>query len=804
MFHPITLIIFLTFVILAIFSPLTIMAIWRPQKSLLENFEECVIQVTVNLNTLDKDLALLHKLQTHFQSFGSSTHQQPSMVVLTTDVFKLSETLASIRTWKYDDIVRYPYHQRKHSACFAKFYFLDQSFSSEGKSQLKLSWRSIFFTERSLTNMNRIPDFIFICTLLDLHQPAFNTLIDSPWKFLTTADFGPKVIFKFTTPTKIFLLNLDNHDSSKGPANFQPVSISVICMHCTLRSDVISKVQEGAQTWIPLLESSWTKVHRNFLKHLVLTGSKPRLKEDCDLWNIKGRAFSTGSTCVLSEASHHHNFSIASNLGEMISFIGKFKLSLIALTMENVYRHEIQTEHSYKEMRLKLDRFDGIHINSRVDHFTFAIVDTLSSSQVVNISLNALWNTFHWKIWVSVVGCGVIVILTIFSIYFRIFKKFGKLAYLFQSLCFLILASAVEQSAPAFTKLKAVYKRNEEMARNLTACRVMVFYWLLIAFGFSSSYKSVMLAVWIRPTSPIVPGNLDQLLESKLRIFSMHGGILDRLKDDIEGAKKDQGLKMPWQLNETMNRIERVSDTAAFLIDLLNKIKGNNVQDKPKESDDDDDDEIEIAYNSSLYKFVIFDTVVRLHKLSKFSSAHLPQLSVTVSPMIHRDLAQSYHWTCARSFFFPIFQVTAMSLYEFGFYEKWQEYFSRYEDRRDRQLFLMKFNCTTLTTIDGGENIKDDAHCDNANNIVREGFGIAAFQGFLIMYSILMVLCGTVFLLEIISLYKSTIGMFKTCEEHFTSFLSSRTGRLPGGSNLLLSEFMAVTKISVNTKSIKR
>jgi hypothetical protein len=145
-----------------------------------------------------------------------------------------------------------------------------------------------------------------------------------------------------------------------------------------------------------------------------------------------------------------------------------------------------------------------------------------------------------------------------------------------------------------------------------------------------------------------------------------------------------------------------------------------------------------------LQQFAIFDTVIKLRKLSIFSSNHLPHLSVTTSSIVHRDLAQSYHWTCARTFFFPIFQPTAMALYETGFYEKFQDYFSRYEDYRNRLLFRAQFNCTT-----NKNDVTLQTHCRSRENGV-EGFGIAAFGSFLKLYSLLVVACLSVLFAEVV------------------------------------------------------
>jgi hypothetical protein len=200
-------------------------------------------------------------------------------------------------------------------------------------------------------------------------------------------------------------------------------------------------------------------------------------------------------------------------------FSQKFKLSGIAITHESVYRHVVQKRSSYKAMQKESARYDAIQINSRVDHFTFAIVDR-TFTRGVSISLSALLQTFHWKIWVSLLGCAGFVILSMsmIGLNFSESKQLQKILHLFETITLLIFASTVDQSQSGLIEVKRIYKRTPDIARKQTASRVMIMCWLLIAFGFSNSYKSVMLACFIHPSLPSLPENLDQLLASKIRI----------------------------------------------------------------------------------------------------------------------------------------------------------------------------------------------------------------------------------------------------------------------------------------------
>jgi hypothetical protein len=166
------------------------------------------------------------------------------MIILTTDSFKpQSSSSSSIRTSEFDDSVKYPYHQTKHTQCFVKFYFLNQIFQ-ENKSLLRSSWRNIFYTEKALANLNRIPDFIFIVTMLDLGQPGLYKMITIPWKFLYRIDYGLK-LYAFGTPTKIFVIQLRNDNSSEELADNSnyPISfLAVVCMHCISNGKKLHKI----------------------------------------------------------------------------------------------------------------------------------------------------------------------------------------------------------------------------------------------------------------------------------------------------------------------------------------------------------------------------------------------------------------------------------------------------------------------------------------------------------------------------------------------------------------------------------
>jgi hypothetical protein len=354
--------------------------------------------------------------------------------------------------------------------------------------------------------------------------------------------------------------------------------------------------------------------------------------------------------------------------------------------VEHFYDYKIQKLFSYEAMRMKKlgVRYDAIHVDGHLEHFTYLVIIRNPS----RFNIGALWTCFHPKIWRTIILSSFLTILATFCIFFKIFCLQKKLWLLLNSVSLVVFASLIEQShQPTFTSTSRAYMKIPYCVKRQLPSRIIICFWIMIAFMFSSSYKSVLYSVLIKPPSISIPKNIHELTneEHGLSIVTSDIDSLDRLIEHIEGIKDTQNLSLPLHLQKLYEQVIRVSNEKYGsrnipLVQIFHRIHHNDKTSLKRK--DDDSSNLVMSLNPS--KFAIFDSVLKLQRLQKFIHKFFPSFTVILSPTLDRDLIKMYHWTCTRTIMHPIFDEGFMHLNEAGFYDIWHKYFLHYEEfKRD-------------------------------------------------------------------------------------------------------------------------
>lgn len=140
----------------------------------LNLFSDCLIQIPIHVKNLEKDEISLQKLQSQFK--------------LTPQVIQTIETLSlkaegidfKHLSPEFPDFLKYPFHQLKYCKCFAKFYLLNP-LEIDGKQKVRHLWRNVFYSERTLTSLNRMPQYTIVISEI---PPSVLIGLEIPWKFL--------------------------------------------------------------------------------------------------------------------------------------------------------------------------------------------------------------------------------------------------------------------------------------------------------------------------------------------------------------------------------------------------------------------------------------------------------------------------------------------------------------------------------------------------------------------------------------------------------------------------------------------
>jgi hypothetical protein len=699
-------------------------------------FSRCITQITLHnasSNSSESEISQFYNLLFNFHLLHSTPY------ILEVNLANLNNSSPTFIN--YVDPEKYLFHQTLRSQCFLKFYFLlDLS---------PPSWRQIFYTERTTRNLNRIPEFLIILAANQIETESVSGL-ELPWSFLIDkSPLLPYPTLNFFTPAKIFVYSNN--------------SISVLCFLCRSPQELLVPLNPNDYLNHPYplvdLEISWLQVHRNLQGHTILFEGGIPSESQCDLFHglQKGdkdvdRKRFTPSKCFIVTVARYKNFTINDKIAVFLR-----KVAVMGNTKEDFYNYKIREIFSYKAMRQPNSvgfRFEAIHVDGHLEHFTYLVIIRNPS----RFNINALWNCFHPKVWRTIFLAGVLTVLATFLIFFKTFRLQEKLWFLLYSVSLVVFASLIEQSRSPFTKTSQVYTRIPYYVKRLSPARLIICCWVIIAFVFSSSYKSVLYSVLIKPPSISIPKNIHELTNEKhgLSIVTSDTDSLDNLIDHIEGIKGQQNLSLPLHLQKLHEQVisassKKYKSQNIPLVQIFHSIHHN---DKTFLKSENDDNSTSVT-SLNPKKFAIFDSILKLKRLQKFIHKFFPSFKVFMSPTLDQDLIKMYHWTCTRTIMHPIFDEGAMHLNEAGFYDIWHEYFLHYEERREIQEFeqehrnLYAQKCQEQDAICLAHQSKAEHDEIYENDELKNGIlNIETIFGFLASYAALLTLPIAAFCIE--------------------------------------------------------
>lgn len=742
------LLIFIPHLFLIICSTKLILGQTSHNYGLLNSFQNCTLQITINQQNSILELSSFQSLQasitTNFSPFTLKTHNKIDLQGeikgwFTKDILQIlrwiyTSLVANLRqcdnltmaqiskecrinaplfhltslfacylfilvSSPYDDPIRYDYHQRKHSPCFLKLYFVQKLPHEIHHSLLKAFWRNIFYEERSLANLNRISDLILIITDIPFFLEKYAEI---PWVFLSSMDYllDAAETFDFFTPSPMFVLDTVEN------------KLSPVCYHCLDKVYRTINLKNGLVN-LPTIFKIWSDLHHNFLQHLVLSIRMPLISEEaCYLGNIvTGREIA--STCALTVLQGHHNYTL-----------GWTKEGRTVVTIVSEYYHDYlyMDRWSYADMRERNGRHDAINVAGRTDHFGHILVVEISQ----NFSLTRLAQCFHWQLWLLVASSGIMVsIMLFFLVHFSLRNYANELVSSF----LIIFGNLSEQSHPN------LLKDTRNQIPLLNTARISMAFWMFIALGFSNYYKSMILSVVVSPVKISEPDDISELVDkSDLAFVSAHYKEFDALLTHIVKVNEEMGLQHPSILKKLYAKFDDFVDegdideeeierdnwslmlplSRLFVNSLMKHVTVKNVTLSPK-------------------RFVIFDTKRTLEKFSNFLTAQFPNFRAIWGKSSPKTggLSMVYKWSCSRLFTFSFIERGVIALYESGHYNMWQTYYHLAQEYRERVAYKETFNCFGSESVSGG--------ICNRPTINQDNIRIDVFLGYVV---ILLVLCA--------------------------------------------------------------
>lgn len=613
--------------------------------------------------------------------------------------------------------------------CFLKLYFINEKLDKNGKSMIQGLWRNIFFRERAFSNLNRTPDWILIISSL-----SKSTLLEIPYKFLSdTEQFIVVKSLNFFVPNPILFLQLST-----------PVTMSILCLHCPIGRQMLVNIpttvlnllefNDSSDVIFKKIENVWIQTQKDFKRHIMVRKGDDELyrlpplpKSHCNLNNLINRVVASNCATLLMSSRLNYTYKYGAPRRIVLGFTGE-------------YFYTQFDRLSFKKMKTKIERYDTIHVYGRIEYFSYAIVE---DGQRSGLNLTGrLVRCFHWNVWVVLVLSGISVIIGI-SLFYRNYST-DNFPLLVGTVFISVFSSVLDQYQANCTKVN--YRKSTHCG--VSSSRILFGIWILLAFGFSCSYKSVLLSVLVSPSVITPPPDISSLIASKLPLITSNYKLLKELIDHINRTSVLAEINLPQYMEDLIDKFDTSLYRPTETLHLSHIFGALSIQ------------RMHTNQTAGYQKFAIFDFKHSLTKFKNFISKNFPQIQIAPASSAsdsnaRTDLAMLYRWSCSRQFVINVIQRYAMSLYETGFYNKWEEYFFLGQELRERSSFVETFNCSK--TLKGKYSAKSNFLCvKKSHEIVH--LKMEALNGFFLMS---MTLLGSCWLAFIVEHYLSRFGFPK-------------------------------------------
>ncbi|OXA43130.1 hypothetical protein Fcan01_22107 [Folsomia candida] len=558
--------------------------------------------------------------------------------------------------------------------------------------------------------------------------------VEFPWIFLSPrlAIYGIRA-FNYFNPSPHFVYN-SNQDT-----------ISTLCLHCREKSDMLTLIEKkNYGSFLEEMWKNWKTVNTNFHQHSVLlfnAAAAGVTREDCALGSISNRVIA--STCCFVEVRKSLNF-IADAKDENIE-------RQAVISYSNIYyvNYRAYDDWSFKKMRTLQERYDVVHVHSKVDHFSYALI--LDGNLVgKDFNVVSLIKCFHWKVWGSLIFCGVITAVArtaIFSVSDQRGAGYLKIVNDLAYSVFSVYSSLLEQVIASMAKLGG-RKRRKTMntagrERGKWILGIPTLCWLFLALGFSNCYKMVLMSIIVTPVVIIAPNDLNELVNSNLDVVTTRYKELYELilflRETIENLQvfvtpdifKLLDKFEDFDEDDETNWFNVKTTSELFVESLLQKLIVNN-------------------RTVSKEKLIILDFHDRLMQMGQFLKRFFPSYRLIMNlARPSMNFTMMYKWSFSRHFTFPVLTSKVMGLYEAGVYEKWQEYYYKSQEYRERMDFKRRYNCATGNE-DGGSN-DTIMLCNRSRRMIdseTDMIGRDAFMGYVKLLIVLLLPCLTIFVWE--------------------------------------------------------
>ncbi|OXA49883.1 hypothetical protein Fcan01_15757 [Folsomia candida] len=556
-----------------------------------------------------------------------------------------------------------------------------------------------------------------------------------PWIFLSPklALYGIRA-FQYFNPSPHFVYN--------------PVNdiMSTLCLHCREKAEMLTLVKnKGDDNFLEEMWKNWKTVNTNFHQHSVLlfnAAAAGVTREDCALGSISNRVIA--STCCFVEIRKSLNFTPDAK-DENIE-------RQAVISYSNIYyvNYRAYEEWSFKKMRTLQERYDVVHVHSKVDYFSYALI--LDGNLVgKDFNVVSLIKCFHWKVWVSLISCGVITAVTRSALLPLLeVKSAGYLKIIVNNLAyslFSVYSSLLEQVIDSLAKLKirtsCKVKQAIDPERSKWILGILTVCWLFLAFGFSNCYKMVLMSIVVTPVVIVAPSDLNELVNSDLDVVTTRYKELYELISFLKETMENLDVFVTpdiFKLLEKFDDFDEDDEANWFQVKTTSKLFTDSVLQK-------------LVVNNrtvSREKLIILDFHDRLLQMGQFMKRFFPSYRLIMNvARPSMNFTMMYKWSFSRHFTFPVLTSKVMGLYEGGVYEKWQEYYYKSQEYGERKDFRGKYNCAA-----GNENSKSNETIMLCNKYRRmtdsdtDKIGKDAFMGFVRLLMTLLLLCWILFVWE--------------------------------------------------------
>ncbi|OXA53670.1 hypothetical protein Fcan01_11138 [Folsomia candida] len=548
----------------------------------------------------------------------------------------------------HDDSKKFEIHRQTYSTCFIKFYFLPYP---EQKFNLNLSWKNIFFSENLLSNLNRISDFTVIITTMS--RVEIISSVAFPWTFLS-----PKMLlyeiraFHYFNPSPHFVYN-PRQDS-----------IFTLCLHCREKAEMLRLIDnKNTANLRQEMWKNWKTVNSNFHQHSVLlfnANAASLTRDDCALYEISNRVIA--STCCMIEIRNNLNFT-ADAKDENIE-----KQAVISYSNIYYVNYRAFEGWSFKKMRTLQERYDVLHVHSKIDHFSYALI--LDGNLVgKDFNVISLTKSFHWKVWGSLILCGVMTAVTMAVLLKENWAGCLKMVNSLGFALFSVYSSLLEQQVIAsLCKSWKVKQSAGTSDRGKWILEIPTVCWIFLALGYSNLYKMVVMSIIVTPVVIVAPKNLNELVNSDLDVVTTrYKELYELIKFLTETIENLNVFVTPniFKLLEKFDDFDEDDETNWFHVKTTSQLFTESLLQK-------------LVVNNrtvSKEKLIILDFHDRLVQMGQFMKRYFPSYRLIMN--------------VAR----PMLTSKVMGLYEAGVYEKWQEYYYRSMEYGERMDFRGKYDC---------------------------------------------------------------------------------------------------------------